>query len=158
MRVLVVGGAGFLGSHLVDRLLAEGHAVDVLDDLSSGSLANLAGARAEYVGAIKFHNTDVRVSELAGLLTRLRPDVVVHLAVPASGPTPALLSQALGGTANLLDAGAQAGVGKVVVGLHGTAFYGHVSLRELPVKEGTLGAPRSAATIAHRAAADLLAL
>ena len=42
MNVLVVGGAGFLGSHLVDRLIAEGHAVDVVDDLSSGSLANLA--------------------------------------------------------------------------------------------------------------------
>ena len=46
MRALVTGGAGFIGSTLVDRLLAEGHAVDVVDDLSSGSLANLAEARA----------------------------------------------------------------------------------------------------------------
>ena len=42
MKTLVTGGAGFIGSTLVDRLLAEGHAVDVLDNLSSGSLANLA--------------------------------------------------------------------------------------------------------------------
>ncbi len=46
MRTLVTGGAGFIGSTLVDRLLAEGHAVDVVDDLSTGSLANLAEARA----------------------------------------------------------------------------------------------------------------
>ena len=46
MRALVTGGAGFIGSTLVDRLLAEGHAVDVVDDLSTGSLANLADARA----------------------------------------------------------------------------------------------------------------
>ena len=45
MRTLVTGGAGFIGSTLVDRLLAEGHAVDVVDDLSTGSLANLADAR-----------------------------------------------------------------------------------------------------------------
>ncbi len=45
MRALVTGGAGFIGSTLVDRLLAEGHSVDVIDDLSTGSLANLAQAR-----------------------------------------------------------------------------------------------------------------
>ena len=47
MRALVTGGAGFIGSTLVDRLLAEGHSVDVVDDLSTGSLANLAEARAD---------------------------------------------------------------------------------------------------------------
>ena len=46
MRAMVTGGAGFIGSTLVDRLLAEGHEVDVVDDLSTGSLANLAEARA----------------------------------------------------------------------------------------------------------------
>ena len=46
MRTLVTGGAGFIGSTLVDRLLAEGHTVDVIDDLSTGSLANLSDARA----------------------------------------------------------------------------------------------------------------
>ena len=47
VKALVTGGAGFIGSTLVDRLLAEGHAVDVVDDLSTGSLANLADARAD---------------------------------------------------------------------------------------------------------------
>ena len=46
MQALVTGGAGFIGSTLVDRLLAEGHAVDVVDDLSTGSLANLGRRRA----------------------------------------------------------------------------------------------------------------
>ena len=46
VSVVVVGGAGFIGSHLIERLLAEGHAVDVVDHLSPGSLANLAEARA----------------------------------------------------------------------------------------------------------------
>ncbi len=104
MRALVVGGAGFLGSHVVDRLLAEGHTVDVVDDLSTGSLANLGPARAAHVGSLKFHNLDVRVPELADLLARLQPDVAVHLAVPTTGAGPDLLSRALGGTANLLDA------------------------------------------------------
>ncbi len=45
MRAMVTGGAGFIGSNLVDRLLAEGHEVEVVDDLSTGSLANLADAR-----------------------------------------------------------------------------------------------------------------
>ena len=53
----MVGGAGFIGSHLVDRLLAEEHEVDVLDDLSSGHLSNLADARA-VGGALKIHHID----------------------------------------------------------------------------------------------------
>ncbi len=53
MKALVTGGAGFIGSTLVDRLLAEGHAVDVIDDLSSGSLANLAEARADRSHALQ---------------------------------------------------------------------------------------------------------
>ena len=53
MRALVTGGAGFIGSTLVDRLLAEGHAVDVIDNLSSGKLANLADARAREESAAR---------------------------------------------------------------------------------------------------------
>ena len=57
MRVLVTGGAGFIGSTLVDRLLAEGCDVDVIDDLSTGSLANLADARAQRSRKFTFHRS-----------------------------------------------------------------------------------------------------
>ena len=59
MRVMVTGGAGFIGSTLVDRLLAEGHEVDVVDDLSTGTLANLAGARSRKPGRFTFHRLDI---------------------------------------------------------------------------------------------------
>ncbi|MGH9304981.1 MAG: NAD-dependent epimerase/dehydratase family protein, partial [Acidimicrobiales bacterium] len=58
MRALVTGGAGFIGSTLVDRLLAEGSEVDVVDDLSHGSLANLGEARRQGRG-FRFHNIDI---------------------------------------------------------------------------------------------------
>ena len=80
MKALVTGGAGFIGSTLVDRLLAEGHAVDVVDNLATGSLANLAEARRSGVGHLTFHQIDVRSPDLAELVNRCRPEVVFHLA------------------------------------------------------------------------------
>ena len=67
MKVLFTGGAGFIGSHLVDRLLAEVHSVDVIDDLSVGSLANLADARSSG-GALKIHHLDAASSEAESLI------------------------------------------------------------------------------------------
>ncbi len=83
MRTLVTGGAGFIGSTLVDRLLAEGHAVDVLDDLSTGSLANLTEARAAAGHQLSVHQMDVRSAEVVELMKRRRPEVVFHLAAQA---------------------------------------------------------------------------
>ena len=60
MKALVTGGAGFIGSTLVDRLLAEGHAVDVVDDLSTGSLANLADGPGRPHNELTFHQLDIR--------------------------------------------------------------------------------------------------
>ncbi|MDP9463099.1 MAG: NAD-dependent epimerase/dehydratase family protein, partial [Actinomycetota bacterium] len=79
MSILVVGGAGFLGSHLVDRLIAAGNPVDVVDDLSSGSLANLADARAAG-GTLKIHTLDVLAAEFAALAAKRPPQIVYHLA------------------------------------------------------------------------------
>ncbi|MEY2419702.1 MAG: UDP-glucose 4-epimerase, partial [Actinomycetota bacterium] len=80
MRYLVTGGAGFVGSNLVDRLLAEDHEVDVIDDLSHGKLTNLAEARARAQGALKIHHLDVRSRDTVTLMERRAPDIVVHLA------------------------------------------------------------------------------
>jgi UDP-glucose 4-epimerase len=71
MRVLVTGGAGFIGSHLVDRFVALGHDTVALDDLSSGSRANVH-AKARLVVA------DVRGKEAAAAITAFAPEVVVH--------------------------------------------------------------------------------
>jgi UDP-glucose 4-epimerase len=152
MRALVVGGAGFVGSHLVERLLAEQFAVDVVDDLSSGSLANLASARAgaTRIGAeLKFHHLDVGASGLAELMARRRPDIVFFavLAPPAV---------VFAGGLNLLDAARHAGVTKIVVGLDAIDLYGPVPNAELPVREGRPWVPRNPLGVAQRGLADLL--
>ena len=77
MRVLVTGGAGFIGSHVVDRLLGVGHDVHVVDDLSTG--------RRELVNrAARFHRVDIRSRRLPRLLASWRPDAIVHAAAQAS--------------------------------------------------------------------------
>ncbi len=159
MNVLVAGGAGFIGSHLVDRLLAEGHVVDVVDDLSSGSLANLSEARALAAGSLKIHSLDLRAGELDELIARREPQVVFHLAAltPAQ-PSRLATDVAVMGTLNLLDSARRGGVGKVVVTLPATALYGDVPSRELPVKEGRDGDAGSIEQVAARTLTQLLAV
>src|SRR5689334_8157751 len=77
---LVTGGAGFIGSTLVDRLLAEDWKVDVVDDLSSGSLGNLTNARALPDRKFSFHRLDVSSGAVTDLISHRRPDVIFHLA------------------------------------------------------------------------------
>src|SRR2546426_718492 len=85
---LVTGGAGFIGSHLADRLLAEGHRVIVVDDLSTGRIANLGEARG-YGKEFTFFNMDIRAEGLLPLVERHRPEIVMHLAAQA-GVRPSL--------------------------------------------------------------------
>ena len=119
MNVLVTGGAGFIGSALVDRLLAEGHVVEVVDDLSGGSLANLAGARRDAAGQLKIHQCDVRDAGFTELIARRQPDVVYHLATctvrgdARSAATAAEIDVV--GTVRVLEGARQAGAGKVVL-------------------------------------------
>src|SRR5438477_6247658 len=79
MQALVTGGAGFIGSTLVDRLLAEDWRVDVIDDLSSGSLANLTMARTMPDRRFSFHRLDVASPAVVELITHRRPDIIFHL-------------------------------------------------------------------------------
>ena len=78
MKILVTGGAGFIGSHIVDALLAEGHAVAVLDDLSSGSAENLPGGVPLHVGDI------VDADAVARAFDAEKPDAVCHQAAQMS--------------------------------------------------------------------------
>ena len=78
MRVLVTGGAGFVGSHVVDRYLRDGHDVVVVDNLCTGSLQNLEDAGEDA------RLTFVRADAAAPLQIRGRVDLVLHLASPAS--------------------------------------------------------------------------
>ncbi len=158
MRALVTGGAGFLGSHLVDRLLAEGNAVDVVDDLSTGSLANLAEARAVAAGRLHIHHLDLLTPQLVELLQRRGPEVVFHLGAPAPAATPRAVAElAVVGTVNLLEAARSSGAEKVVAALDAMALYGEVPSKELPIREGQAFTPTSLAGVCGRAVADVLA-
>lgn len=155
MKVVVAGGAGFLGSHLVDRLLAEGHTVDVFDDLSSGSLANLANARS-LGGELKFHNIDAAGVDVDSVIGLRRPEVVYQLALmPRGDRRPAAQAAAVPAMVAMLEAAARHGVRKIVTALPASALYGRPAARALPVKEGEL-IPRGVRGVVGRALVDLL--
>ncbi|HWC32390.1 MAG TPA: GDP-mannose 4,6-dehydratase, partial [Actinomycetota bacterium] len=145
--VLVTGGAGFVGSHVCDRLLAEGHRVVAADDLTTGRIANLAEARS-YGKAFSFENVDIRADVLDALFRRYRPEVVMHLAaqpsVAVSTRDPLYDADVnILGTINLLACAARAGTRKLVFATSGGTIYGEP--RRLPVKETALAGshPRS---------------
>lgn len=135
--VLVTGGAGFIGSHLADRLLAEGHRVISVDDLSTGRIANLVDARG-YGKEFTFFNMDVRADGLLPLFERHRPEIVFHLAAQA-GVGPSLDDPALDasinvmGTLNVLACAAKVEARKLVYAASGGTIYGEP--RRLPAKE-----------------------
>ncbi len=126
MKILVTGGAGFIGSHIVDRYLKLGHEVVVVDDLSSGSAANVNSAA-------RFHLMDVRSREFSTLLELERPDVINHhaaqISVPASVQNPRLDADVnILGLLNLLEGAVRSGVKKVIFISSGGAIYGESAM------------------------------
>ena len=161
MRALVTGGAGFIGSTLVDRLLAEGHAVDVVDDLSTGSLTNLTDARSAKDADFTFHRLDIRTPEVTELIVRRHPDVVFHLAaqmdVRVSVARPVFDAEVnIVGSLHVLEGARQAGARKVVFASSGGTIYGDPDPEELPVRETRPQQPLSPYGVAKKAVGDYL--
>lgn len=136
MRFLVTGGAGFIGSTLVDLLLRERHEVHVVDDLSRGDKTNLTEATES--PAFTLHELDVNDPALVDLCARVGPEVVCHLAaqidVRHSVADPLYdARQNVLGTVNVAEAARRTGVRKVVFSSSGGSIYGTPDA--LPVAE-----------------------
>jgi UDP-glucose 4-epimerase len=159
VRVLVTGGAGFLGSTLVDRLLAEGCDVDAIDDLSAGALVNLAEARAQRNRRFSFHRIDVRSPQLADLVVHRRPEVVFHLAALVDGrrsvqrPVHDAEVNVLG-SLNVFEAAVAGGTRKVVFAGSGSTLYGAPDT--VPTRESQAQRPLSPYGVAKKAVGDYL--
>src|SRR6185295_1588342 len=112
MRTVVTGGAGFIGSNLVDRLLTAGHQVTIVDDFSRGSRANLIAATKQAGNCVQVIEADIRDPDLDRQL-----DASVNIL----------------GTINVAEAARGAGVRKIVFASSGGSIYGEQS--KLPISE-----------------------
>jgi UDP-glucose 4-epimerase len=134
MKILVTGGAGFIGSNLVNLLLSKGHDVTVVDDLSTGKYNNIINV----LRSIKFYLLDIRSKDVDKVFEIEKPDVVVHLAaqasVIASVEDPLLdLDVNLRGIVNLLNNCIKHKVNKFVFISTGGAIYGDAN--QIPTNE-----------------------
>jgi UDP-glucose 4-epimerase len=156
---MVTGGAGFIGSTLVDRLLAEDWRVDVVDDLSTGSLGNLNDARSQPDRRFSFHRLDVSSPAVADLIRHRRPDVIFHLAAQAdvrvSVSKPVFDATVnIIGSLNVFEGAVAAGVSKIVFASSGGTIYG--TPEEVPTREGSAQRPESPYGVAKKAVGDYL--
>ncbi|MEB3370999.1 NAD-dependent epimerase/dehydratase family protein [Saccharopolyspora mangrovi] len=144
MDTVVTGGAGFIGSTLVDRLLGDGHRVHVIDNFSSGCRQNLAAAESSDFCTV--YELDINGPELASVMDAARPEIVFHLAARVGVHTSVrdpLADAAVNvlGTINVAEAASKAGVRKVVFASSGGAIYGNADA--LPVAENAPSQPTS---------------
>lgn len=135
MKVLVTGGAGFIGSHVCDAFVRSGHEVIALDNLSSGKKENLDPR-------VRLEVADIRSPEAAQLVRSARPQVLCHLAaqmdVRRSVEDPRFDAEAnILGFLNLLEAARVAGVQKVVFSSTGGAIYGEQDVFPAPESHAT---------------------
>lgn len=138
MKVLVTGGCGFIGSHIVDGLVALGHTVAVADNLSTGNIANLNPAA-------KFYEVDIKSDEFRSAVQEFAPDVIYHEAaqidIQQSIKNSAFDAETnVVGTVKVLEAVRDFGVKKIIYA-SSAAVYGNPEY--LPVDENHPKAPMS---------------
>ena len=148
MRAVVTGGAGFIGSTLVDRLVARGDDVLIIDDLSTGSADNLADAQDGGSGTVELAVADIGETGAAELVAGHRPDVVFHLAAQADvrlsvdAPVADARTNVIG-LLRVLDGALAGGARKVVFASSGGTIYGEADPALLPFDEDTPQRPLS---------------
>src|SRR6266702_8948978 len=140
-RILVTGGAGFIGSNIVDRLSALGHSVFAVDDLSSGRERNISPA---IESGVRFEELDVRAPDFRSFVRSSSPDVVIHMAAQADGRRS--VRDPVGdadvnilGTLAVYEAARAAGTQTVLVASSGGTIYGEP--RRFPVSETAKSRP-----------------
>lgn len=153
MKILVTGGAGFIGSNVVDAYIEAGHEVIVLDDLSSGRKENLNSAA-------KFHEVDIRSKEAATIISTERPGVINHhaaqMSVPASVEDPKNDADInILGLLNLLEAAKDLENAKIIFISSGGAIYGEAE--EYPTSESYPPVPLSPYAVTKYASEKYLA-
>jgi len=137
MKIVVTGGAGFIGSHIADAFVGAGHDVAVIDNLSSGD-------RAQVPAAARFHEADIRSDDAVRAIEAERPDVLCHHAaqmnVRRSIEDPAYDAEVnVLGTLRLLDAAQKAGTKTVLFASSGGTVYGDVE--KFPISEAESTVP-----------------
>ncbi len=135
MKILVTGGAGFIGSHVCDAFVSRGHEVWALDNLSSGRKENLAPG-------VKLAELDIRSADAAALIEREKPDVLCHLAaqmdVRRSVDDPRFDAESnILGMLNLLEAARKVQVKKFLFSSTGGAIYGEQDVFPAPESHAT---------------------
>ncbi len=154
VKALVTGGAGFIGSHLVDRLLADGYQVAIIDNLRGGHLQNLNQAAA-------FYQADITQPGVEEIFSREQPELVFHLAAQTSvvqstqNPVDDVSVNVIG-TLRMLEASRRQGIDKFIFSSTGGAMYGDPA--DNPCSEETPPNPISPYGLSKRVTEEYVAL
>ncbi len=161
MKILVTGGAGFIGSNLVDALILEGHHVRVIDSLFTGKLSNLDDARKQGLGRFEFYNLDITEDEVVDIIKDFQPEIIYHLAAQAdvrvsvNDPLYDAKVNVLG-SLNILKGAAEAKAKRIIYAASGGTIYGDVDASMLPVNESNPKLPVSPYGISKGVVLDYL--